>query len=167
MNTGQPNHASPSAARATNAAVRTQYSTFVVSGHLYGVPVMRVREVVRPLPITAIPLASRFVHGLINLRGQVVTAIGVHRLFGIGSPPPERLMNVICESGSTLISLQADEIGDVIEMETRDLEAPPATTADGIKELLEGVYKLQNRILSIIDVDKIFNRINDHEKIGG
>ncbi|NDE13611.1 hypothetical protein EBZ80_01630, partial [bacterium] len=155
MNTGTPNHAPTSSGRGANAPGRTQYSTFTVSGHLYGVPVMRVREVVRPLPITAIPLASRFVHGLINLRGQVVTAIGVHRLFGIGSPPPEKLMNVICESGSTLISLQADEIGDVVEMETHDLEAPPATTADGIKEMLEGVYKMPNRILSIVDVDRI------------
>lgn len=153
--------------RAPQASGRTQYSTFVVSGHLYGVPVMRVREVVRPLPITGVPLASRFVHGLINLRGQVVTAVGVHRLFGIGSPAPEGLMNVICESGSTLISLQADEIGDVLELESDRLEPPPATAADSIKDLLEGVYKMPTRILSIIDVDKIFSRVNTNEKSGG
>lgn len=167
MNTKATTEPSKNTNRAHVAGGRTQYSTFIVAGHHYGVPVMRVREVVRPLPITGIPLASSYVHGLINLRGQVVTAIGVHRLFGISSPAPEKLMNVICESGSALLSLQADEIGDVIEMETQDLEAPPATAADSIKELLEGVYKMPNRILSIIDVDKIFTRVDAQEKIGG
>ena len=139
---------------------QTQYTTFIVGGHLYGVPVMRVREVVRPLPLTSVPLAIPYVHGLLNLRGQVVTAIGIHRLFNIGCPDATALMNVICESGSTLISLQADEIGDVLEMDATQMEHPPANTLDAVRSFLAGVYKMPNQILSIIDVDHIFEKIN-------
>ncbi len=139
---------------------QTQYTTFIVGGHLYGVPVMRVREVVRPLPLTSVPLAITFVHGLLNLRGQVVTAIGIHRLFDIGCPDPTALMNVICESGSTLISLQADEIGDVLEMDATQMEHPPANTLDAVRSYLAGVYKMPKQILSIIDIDHIFEKVN-------
>ena len=144
----------------TFASTLTQYTTFIVAGQLYGVPVMRVREVVRPLPITNIPLAEHHVHGLINLRGQVVTAVGVHRLFGIGSPDPAQLMNVICERGPSLISLQADEIGDVLEMDHTEIEPPPLTVMDGVKSYLSGVYKIPNsKLLSIVDVDRVFSAI--------
>lgn len=138
-----------------------QYATFKVSNHLYGVPVIRVREVVRPLPITEIPLATEFVHGLINLRGQVVTAVGVHRLFGISSPSPADLMNVICETSTSLISLHTDEIGDVIELDSFQMEPPPATTGEKIRSLLHGVYKMPDGLLSVIDVDLICRKIND------
>jgi purine-binding chemotaxis protein CheW len=141
-------------------AKQTQYTTFVVGGHLYGVPVIRVREVVRPLPLTSVPLAIPFVHGLLNLRGQVVTAIGIHRLFNIGCPDPMALMNVICESGSTLISLQADEIGDVLEMDAAQMEHPPANTREAVRSYLAGVYKMPKQILSIIDIDHIFEKVN-------
>jgi purine-binding chemotaxis protein CheW len=143
----------------------TQYSTFVVAGHLYGVPVMRVREVVRPMPITSIPLSNPFVHGLINLRGQVVTAIGLHRLFDIKSPEPSVLMNVICENGGSLISLQADEIGDVIEMDFGLLEPVPPTSSRKVTDFLAGVYQMPNRILAVIDVDKIFQVIEQAKSI--
>ena len=141
-------------------AKQTQYTTFVVGRHLYGVPVIRVREVVRPLPLTSVPLAIPFVHGLLNLRGQVVTAIGIHRLFNIGCPDPMALMNVICESGSTLISLQADEIGDVLEMDAAQMEHPPANTREAVRSYLAGVYKMPKQILSIIDIDHIFEKVN-------
>jgi purine-binding chemotaxis protein CheW len=141
----------------TFASTLTQYTTFLVAGQLYGVPVMRVREVVRPLPITSIPLSEFYVHGLLNLRGQVVTAVGVHRLFGIGSPDPANLMNVICEKGSSLLSIQADEIGDVLEMDQSEIEPAPLTVLQGVKSYLSGVYKIPNsRLLSILDVDRVF-----------
>ncbi|MEY4631171.1 MAG: hypothetical protein RIQ81_1291 [Pseudomonadota bacterium] len=150
--------------RPTFASTLTQYTTFLVKGQLYGVPVMRVREVVRPLPITGIPLSKPYIHGLINLRGQVVTAVGVHRLFGIGSPDPSQLMNVICEKGSSLISLQADEIGDVLEMDPEEMEPPPLTTDLGVKSYLSGVYKVPNsRLLSIVDIDQIFAAMEKQE----
>lgn len=151
--------------RPTFSAKLTQYSTFVVAGHLYGVPVMRVREVVRPMPITAIPLANHFVHGLINLRGQVVTAIGLHRLFDIKSPESAVLMNVICESGASLVSLQADEIGDVIEMDTGLMEPVPPTSSRKVTDFLAGVYQMPNRILAVIDVDKIFQVIDQAKSV--
>ncbi|NBQ52066.1 MAG: chemotaxis protein CheW [Proteobacteria bacterium] len=151
--------------RPTFSAKLTQYSTFLVAGHLYGVPVMRVREVVRPMPITAIPLANPFVHGLINLRGQVVTAVGLHRLFDIKSPESAVLMNVICENGPSLISLQADEIGDVIEMDSGLLEPVPPTSSRKVTDLLAGVYQMPNQILAVIDVDKIFQLIEQTKSI--
>jgi len=68
-------------------ARRVQYSTFYVANRLYGVDVTRVQEVVKPMQITKIPLAEKFVQGLINLRGQVVTAVVFMNYSGSKSLP--------------------------------------------------------------------------------
>ncbi|MCX6127939.1 MAG: chemotaxis protein CheW [Proteobacteria bacterium] len=139
-----------------------QFSTFYVAHRLYGIDVTRVQEVVRPMPMTPIPLAPPYVCGLINLRGQVATAIGLRQLFGLKEPAPDTFMNVVCKVEGTLISLQADEIGDVIEVAQDDYEATPKTVATDIRQFMSGIYKISDCLLSTIDVDKI-NRFLNHK----
>lgn len=140
--------------------VRRQYSTFTVSGRVYGIDVTKVQEVVKPLPMTRIPLALPFVRGLINLRGQVATAIGLRELLGFTDDHPLELMNVVCRSEGSLVSLLVDEIGDVIEVSGEDYEGVPKTIPDSVRKYLAGVYKLRGSLLSVIDIEKIFKHIN-------
>lgn len=139
---------------------RVQYSTFLVAKRMYGIDVTRVQEVVRPMTTTKIPLADDFVHGLINLRGQVVTALSLHDLFKLKEKAPAELMNVICKADGSLISLLVDEIGDVVELDSNEFEQTPNTIPEGVRRFMTKVYKVGDNLLSILDVDKIFHALN-------
>ena len=72
-----------------------QFSTFYLENRLYGIEVGRVQEVVRAMTMTSIPLAPEYVRGLINLRGQVATAIGLRQLFRFLDSMPEEFINIV------------------------------------------------------------------------
>jgi len=105
-----------------------QFCTFFLDGLFFGVEVQKVQEVIRYQEMTRVPLASRVVSGLINLRGQIVTAIDLRRRLGLPERPADtRPMNVVVRSDEGAISLLVDEIGDVQEVEQVAFERPPET----------------------------------------
>ncbi len=133
----------------------SQFSTFYISNRLYGIEVNRVQEVVMTLVMTPIPLAPEYVRGLINLRGQVATAIGLRQLFGLLEDAPLEFVNVVCKVDGALISLQVDEIGDVIEVSQDEFEPIPDTIPFEIRRFMKGIYKISDDLLSTIDLDLI------------
>ncbi len=132
----------------------TQLCTFLLDGRLFGVAVGRVREVLRYQEMARVPLLPPVVTGLINLRGQIVTAIDLRRRLGLEDRPASALpINVIVQSEDTAVSLLVDEIGDVIEVSDDTFECPP-DSIDGIsRELISGVHKLPHRLLVLLNVD--------------
>ncbi|WGL59130.1 chemotaxis protein CheW [Pigmentibacter sp. JX0631] len=137
-----------------------QFSSFYLDNKLYGIEVNRVQEVVRSMLMTTIPLAPDYVRGLINLRGQVATAIGLRHLFGFLDSVPNEFINIVCKLDGMLISFQVDEIGDVIEVSEKDFEQTPQTVPENIREYMLGVYKISNTLLSAINVDSIIKFLN-------
>ena len=142
-----------------------QYSTFSIGDRLYGINVMKVQEVTKTMAMTGVPLAPKHVCGLINLRGQIATAVSLRELFGISGQKPQDEMNVVCRVDGLLFSFLVDDIGDVVELETSTQEPLPATVDVNLRRYLQGVYKLPNKILSIIDIEKISMAIN-HDAVG-
>jgi purine-binding chemotaxis protein CheW len=140
---------------------RTQYSTFLVENRLYGIDVTKVQEVVRPMALTPIPLAQKYIHGLVNLRGQVVTAVSLHDLFGLPGRKPTELMNVICKFDGALISLMVDEIGDVVEVDTKHFDRAPNNISESTRKFMTKIYLVGNQLLSVLDVDKIYSVLNE------
>jgi purine-binding chemotaxis protein CheW len=136
------------------------FSTFYVGGCLYGIDVTRVQEVVKPMPITPIPLAPHYVTGLMNLRGQVATSIGLRQLFFIEKEESKEFMNVVCKIDGALIAFQVDEIGDVFEVQQKDFEFTPQTVPENVRRFMSGIYKISDTLLSIIDVDKVEKFLN-------
>lgn len=132
-----------------------QFSTFYIADRLYGIDVMKVQEVTKALPTTKVPLAPPYVHGLINLRGQISTAIGLRELFDLKDNPPESQMNVVCRSQDLLLSFVVDRIGDVMEVPTVNFEESPDTIPEKIRRFMTGVYKIPGTLLSIIEVEKV------------
>jgi purine-binding chemotaxis protein CheW len=135
-----------------------QFCTFVVDGLYFGIEVLRVQEVIRFQEMTRVPLASPAIQGLINLRGQIVTAIDLRR----GLELSERLagslpMNVVVRTSDGAVSLLVDEIGDVLNVEPDTFERPPDTITGIARELISGVYKLKDRLLLVMDTDKAVN----------
>lgn len=133
-----------------------QLCTFYLNGLYLGVDVTRVQEVIRYQEMTRVPLAAPAVRGLINLRGQIVTAIELRTRMGL--PPRadgQRPMNVVIRaSWGGNVSLLVDEIGDVIEVDERDFEPMPETVPAASRELFTGVYKLRERLLLVLDTER-------------
>jgi purine-binding chemotaxis protein CheW len=132
-----------------------QFCTFFVNGLFFGVDVLKVQEVIRYQGMTRVPLAPATIQGLINLRGQIVTAIDLRRRLELPPLEGEQLpMNVIVRSEDGAVSLLVDEIGDVMEIQDDIYEHPPETLKGVARELVQGVYKLKERLLLILDTEK-------------
>jgi purine-binding chemotaxis protein CheW len=137
-----------------------QYCTFFVNGHYLGIDVLKVQEIIRYQEMTPVPLAPPVVRGLINLRGQIVTAVDLRRRLELGDRRGDQVpVNVVVQSDDGAVSLLVDEIGDVLEVEDSLFERPPETLQGTSRELIHGAYKLKDRLLLILDTAKTLNLI--------
>ncbi len=132
-----------------------QLCTFYVEGRFFGVDVTRVQEVIRYQEMTRIPLATAVISGLINLRGQIVTAIEMRARLGLPPRSGEaRPMNVVVRTPEGPVSLLVDEIGDVLEVDGRTFDRVPETMSASAKPLVTGVHKLERQLLLVLDADR-------------
>ncbi|OFW46065.1 MAG: chemotaxis protein CheW [Acidobacteria bacterium RIFCSPLOWO2_12_FULL_67_14b] len=121
----------------------------------FGVEVLKVQEVIRYQDMTRVPLAPGVVQGLINLRGQIVTAIDLRRRLELSERSGDaRPMNVVVRTSDGVVSLLVDEIGDVVEVDDASFERPPDTISGAARALVTGVYKLKDRLLLALDVEQ-------------
>jgi purine-binding chemotaxis protein CheW len=133
-----------------------QLCTFVLGDLAFGVEVKHVQEVMRFQPLTRVPLASNNVRGILNLRGQIVTAIDVRARLGL--PPlsdAQEPMNVVLRTVDGVVSLLVDDIGDVLEVEAANFERSPETLSAVLRDIVHGVYKLERRLLLLLDVARV------------
>ncbi|HUI57894.1 MAG TPA: chemotaxis protein CheW [Bryobacteraceae bacterium] len=135
--------------------IGTQYATFIVGELFFGIDVLRVQEVLRYQEMTRVPLSPVVAEGLINLRGQIVTALDMRRRLALPPRPPERLpMNLVVRADEGPVSLLVDEIGDVLQLDQSAFEAAPDNVSTSARDLIRGVYKLKDRLLLVLDPDK-------------
>ncbi len=133
-----------------------QYCTFYLDDQCFGLDVLSVQEIVRHQPLTFVPLAHPIVRGVINLRGQIVTAIDLRKRLSL--PPrteSHEPVNVVVQTDDGAVSLLVDEIGDVLEVTEEHFERPPETLQGATRDLIQGVYKLTDRLLVILDPELI------------
>lgn len=135
-----------------------QFSTFFLDGLYFGVEVLKVQELIRYQEMTRVPLASRVVRGLINLRGQIVTAIDLRCRLNMPERPADRVpMNVVVRTEDGAVSLLVDEIGDVVEVHEEQFEQAPETIKGRATDLITGVYKMPERLLLVLDVERVID----------
>ncbi|HBE20617.1 MAG TPA: chemotaxis protein CheW [Cyanobacteria bacterium UBA11149] len=134
----------------------TQLSTFFVGQLFCGIEIENVQEIIRYQEMTKVPLAPPVVAGLINLRGQIVTAIDLRLRLDLGRRSLDELpLNVIVKTSDETVSLLVDDIGDVVEVKAEDFETPPNTFTSHIRHLVRGCYKLKERLLLFLDIEEI------------
>jgi purine-binding chemotaxis protein CheW len=132
-----------------------QYWSFRVGRLYFGVAVQDVQEVIRYQEMTRVPHAPADIAGLINLRGQIVTAIDLRKKLGLPDRSADALpMNVVVRTDDGAVSLLVDEIGDVLQLEEAIYEPAPETLTGVSRELITGVYKLKKELLLILDISK-------------
>lgn len=131
------------------------YATFTVADRYLGVPVERVQEVLRAQPITPVPLAHEHIEGLLNMRGQIVTALNLRARLGL--PPRDAeapRANVIVMTDDGPLSLVVDALGDVVAVHDGLFEPPPDTLQTDTRHLIKGAYKLDDALLLDLDLDR-------------
>lgn len=129
-----------------------QVCTFLLDGLLFGVDVTCVQEVIRYQDMTRVPLAPPVVGGLINLRGQIVTALDMRTRLHLPPRDPAQLpMNVVVRHDEGVVSLLVDEIGDVVDVDNASAESPPETLPAEAKAMISSVYKLEPKLLLLLN----------------
>jgi len=139
----------------TTQTSNLQFSTFFVGGLFFGIDVRSVQEVLCFQPMTRVPQAPDVIEGLINLRGQIVTAIDMRRRLGLpvrsGDESP---MNMVVRTADGAVSLLVDEIGDVLDVDSATWEKPPENLDSEAREIIRGVYKMKDRLLLVLDTER-------------
>jgi purine-binding chemotaxis protein CheW len=131
-----------------------RYCTFGVGELLLGIDVDRVQEVLRDQEITPVPLADPSVLGLLNLRGQIVTAIDARHRLGLAERPAgQSVAHVIVRCADEAVSLAVDIEDEVVAVDDDAYEHVPETLSQSIGSLLTGVYKLDAALLLVLEVD--------------
>jgi purine-binding chemotaxis protein CheW len=144
----------------------SQLSTFHVGTYLFGVDVSLVQEVVRLQQMTPVPLAPPEIAGLINLRGEVLTAIGLRARLGL--PPADTTaatykepVNVVVRVDDEPVSLLVDEIGGVLEVSQVPFEQTPSTVDERVRDLLLGAYTLPDRLLLALNARRVLDVVSE------
>lgn len=132
-----------------------QLSTFFVEDMFFGVDVLHVQEVLKCQPMTPVPQAPNVIEGLINLRGQIVIAIDMRQRLHLPPRPADQSpMNIVLRTSDGAVSLLVDEIGDVMEMDASAFERSPDNLDAAAREIIRGVYKLNDRLLLVLDEER-------------
>jgi purine-binding chemotaxis protein CheW len=136
-----------------------QYCTFYLDRYFFGIDVRKVQEIIRYQEMTRVPLAPSVVRGLINLRGQIVTAIDLRRRLDMSDRPTEQQpINVVVQTDDGAVSMLVDEIGDVLQVSEESFEHPPETLRGRARQMIRGAYKLDDRLLLLLDIEKVLQR---------
>jgi purine-binding chemotaxis protein CheW len=135
-----------------------QFCTFILDGACYGIEVTRVQEIIRYQRLTRVPLAPPVIAGLINLRGQIVTAIDLRRRLSLPERGGDTLpTNVVINTDVGVVSLLVDQVGDVMQVPGDAFEPPPETLRRPARDLVRGAYKLKDRLLLVLNTEQVIN----------
>jgi len=142
-----------------------QLVSFVVGTEEFGVDISCVQEINRMLQITKVPNAPEYVTGIINLRGRVIPVIELRKRLGLSPKDYDKHTRIIViEVSGKTVGFIVDAVKEVIRISQNITEAPPELTAGVNSEFIKSVGKLEDRLLILLDLDKIFNS-KEKEKV--
>ncbi len=143
-----------------------QLVTFSIGEEEFGVDILKVQEIIRTMEITKVPRADVFVEGVINLRGKVIPIIDLRRRFGLDSKPHDKHTRlIVIEINNMIVGFVVDSVSEVLRIPAGTVEPPPPVVAGVESEYISGVGKLQDRLLILLDLDKLLSS-EDMEALG-
>jgi purine-binding chemotaxis protein CheW len=135
-----------------------QLVTFSIGEEEFGVDILKVQEIIRTMEITKVPRAQDFVEGVINLRGKVIPIIDLRRRFGLDSKNHDKHTRIIViEINNMIVGFVVDSVSEVLRIPASTVEPPPPVVAGLESEYISGVGKLQDRLLILLDLDKLLS----------
>ena len=129
---------------------------FYLGPEEYAVDILKIKEIKLMQEITNVPKAPDFVEGVINLRGDIVPIIDLKKKLNLGAAElNEESKIIVVEIDTKMVGVIVDEVSEVIEIEDSKLSPPPPIIGGIEAEYLKGVGKLGDRLLILLDLDKI------------
>lgn len=139
-----------------------RYCTFWVAGQHYGLEVGSVREVLKSQRTTPVPTSSAVIGGLINLRGEIVTAIDLRRRLQLEPRDHDsQSMSVVVSLDGEVISLVVDDVGDVVDLPPAELQPVPPTVPSHVRDVMVGVYRLPEGLVQVLDASQLVPAAQD------
>ena len=133
-----------------------ELSTFLVGDALCGMDILSIQEINKIIDMTTVPQAPSYVLGILNLRGQIITSIDLGKKLGLGETDITKdPRNIIVNSKGEHIGLMVRKISDVIQANKDKFEPPPSNMGGIQGEFFTGVYKTENKLIGILDVEKV------------
>ncbi len=138
-----------------------QLVSFVVGVEEYAIPILRVQEINRMMQITRVPQSPEFVEGVINLRGKIIPVVDLRARFGLGcSESTSENRIIVVEVSGRVIGFTVDKVNEVLRISANIVDDPP-TMVSGIEtDYVEGVGKLDDRLLILLDLNKLFGDVD-------
>ncbi len=135
-----------------------QLVVFGLGDEEFGVDIIQVQEIVRLQEVTKIPNAPEFVEGIVNLRGKVIPLIALRKRFGFAQVDHDDDSRIIVTSvNENLIGIIVDNVSEVIRLQEEQIEPPPNIVAGIGREYLQGVGKVEDRLVVLLELDRILN----------
>ncbi len=144
-----------------------QMVTFKIAEEEFGVDILKVQEIIRMMPITKVPNAPAFVEGVINLRGKVIPVIDMRKRFGMKTAIHDSQTRIkVMDLGGQIVGFVVDAVCEVLRIKESTVEPPPAVVAGIGSEYMRGVGKLEDRLLILLDLDKLLTE-TEMESLAG
>lgn len=133
-----------------------ELATFYVREALCGLDILKIQEINKLMDMTKVPQAPSYVTGILNLRGQIVTIIDLGKKLGLGSTDATLISrNIIVSSPGEHVGLLVTRLSDVVLADTEKIERAPANIGGIQGEFFSGVYKTDDKLVGILDVNKV------------
>ena len=140
-----------------------QLVTFSIDVEEFGVNILKVQEIIRIMEITRVPRSPEFVEGVINLRGRVIPIVDLRRRFGLAAIAHDKDTRIIViELNSLVVGFIVDAVSEVLRIPADTVEPTPPVAAGVDSEYISGVGKLQDRLLILLDLDKLLTAEDLH-----
>lgn len=147
--------------KSTSTENSVELATFYLAEALCGINLLDIREINKKMDMTTVPQAPPYVRGILNLRGQIVTVIDLHKKLGLAESVLDgQARNIIVNSANEAIGLLVSRIGDVITARYDELEPPPANIGDVQGAFFTGVTKMKNQLVGMLDLTRVLEEGN-------
>ncbi|MGE0040527.1 MAG: chemotaxis protein CheW [Vicinamibacterales bacterium] len=141
-------------------SIAGKYLTFALGDEEYGLPVLKVREIIKILDITAVPQVPMHVKGVINLRGKVIPVVDLRLKFGFNAQEyTERTCIIVVEvalvSGKMMMGIVVDAVSEVLNIGEAEIEATPEFGDRVTTDFIQGMAKVKGRVKILLDLDRV------------
>jgi purine-binding chemotaxis protein CheW len=138
-----------------------ELATFYVGEALCGMDILKIQEINKLIEMTRVPQAPEYVLGILNLRGEIVTIVDLGKKLSLKSTEmSDKTRNIIVSSNGEHIGLMVEKISDVVQAEWEKVEIPPANIGGVQGKYFTGVFKTEDRLIGILDVEKVLEEEN-------
>lgn len=138
----------------------SKYMTFRLANEEYGVPILKVRELIGLMDITRVPKAPAFVRGVINLRGKVIPVVDLRLKFGMAAAESTAqsviiVVHLAARNTTVTLGVLVDEVLEVRAIHPEDVEPPPTFQGHAAIDFILGVGKAEKRVIFLVDIDRV------------